>query len=294
MTSSDSPLKIYSRKQNTLASEVSFSGIGIHTGQCVYMRFIPAPENTGRIFRRTDLPGSPEIPASLDYVIDTNRSTSIGIGGVRIYTVEHVLAALAAYKVDNLYIEISNVEPPVASGGSIEFVEMIEKAGLLTQDAEQPIVQLKAPIYQSEGDIHLVALPYHEYRISYTLSYPDNPALKSQYRSFAIDPNSFKKELAPSRTFSLYKEVSALMDKGLIKGGSLANAVIIHDEVIFSKGGLFYDDEPVRHKMLDMVGDFSLLGFDLIAHFISIRSGHGPNFAFAKKIMEEINSENMV
>lgn len=281
-------LKPSFRRQHTLADEVSFSGIGIHTGQCVHMRFIPAGVNKGIVFRRTDIPDALDIPAKLEYVLDTSRSTTIGIGKVLIHTVEHVLAALKAYQVDNLIIEVSNLEPPVGSGGSAEFVDMIEQVGVVEQNGTVPCVKLNRPIYWSEGDIHLVALPSEKYQISYTLSYPNTEALKSQFCSFIIDNVTFKRELAPCRTFSLYDEVSFLMDRGLIKGGSLDNAVVIKGNAVFSKGGLYFDDEMVRHKMLDVVGDLSLIDFDLIAHIISIKSGHASNFAFAKKIVQEL------
>lgn len=233
------------------------------------------------------------IPAKVGFVSDTSRSTTIGIGRVNIHTVEHVLAAVKAFNIDNLFIEVSNLEPPVASGGSEEFVAMIDEAGVEEQGKDTPIYEIKTPVYYSEGDIHLVALPCDHYRISYTLSYPGNPALKSQYRSFAIDTETFKKEIAPCRTFSLYEEVSYLMDKGLIKGGSLDNAVIIKGDVIFSKGGLHFEDEMVRHKILDLVGDLLLVGVDFRAHIIAIRSGHETNYAFAKKILNAITRESL-
>lgn len=280
------------RKQHTLCQDVSFSGIGIHTGQTVTMRFVPAKEGTGILFKRTDLPNLPLIPATIEYVCDTARSTTIGVGSVKIHTVEHVLAAIAAYQVDNLIIEVSNIEPPVGNGSSDIFVEMIEKAGIQEQETPSSTVSLHKPLYWSEGDIHIVALPSDEYRISYTLNYPETRALKSQYYSTSITPEIFKKEIAPCRTFSLYEEVSMLIDRGLIKGGSLDNAVIIKDDIVFSKNGLFFPNEMCRHKMLDIVGDLSLVGFNFQAHVIAIRSGHASNFAFAKKLYKSITMEN--
>lgn len=206
------------RVQSTLKQPVKFDGIGIHSGKNAHMRFVPAKEGTGILFKRTDLPGQPVIPANIEYVCDNSRSTNIGLGDVRILTVEHVLAALRAYEIDNLIIELSSVEPPVGNGSSDVFIEMIEKAGIQQQNDHIPLVKLESPVYYSEGDIHLVALPSDEYRISYTLDYPDCPALKSQYFSMAVTPANFKKEISPCRTFSLYKEVAYLMDKGLIKG----------------------------------------------------------------------------
>ncbi len=280
------------RKQRTLKSSPSFSGIGVHTGQIVTLRFRPAPEGTGIIFRRTDLPGTPEIPAALEYVCDTLRCTTIGVGAVRINTIEHVMAALKAYQIDNLIVEIDGIEPPVGNGSSDVFVEMIETAGIKEQKAAAPIIRLQEPVHWSEGDIHLVALPHAGYKISYTLNYPDVPALRAQFHSIQITKDSFKEELAPCRTFSLYKEIAYLMDKGLIKGASLSNGIAIDHDVVFSKEGLFFPNEPVRHKILDMVGDFGLIGFDFEAHLIAIRSGHTSNHALAKKIYDSLTREN--
>lgn len=280
------------RKQRTLKNAASFSGIGLHTGEEVSMRFLPAKEGTGVIFKRTDLSSAPIIPATVEYVCANSRNTTLGIADIRIHTVEHVLAALRAYHIDNICIEIHGIEPPVGNGSSDVFVTMIEEAGILEQNATVPIVKLLNPVYWSEGEIHLVALPYDGYRISYTLNYPDTKILKSQYFSTIIDSETFKKQIASCRTFSLYEEVSALMDRGLIKGASLDNAVVIKDEVILSKDGLFFPDEMVRHKILDVVGDLSLVGIDFHAHVIAIRAGHASNVAFAKKIFNYITTEN--
>lgn len=284
--------KIHCRKQKTLSNPIEFSGIGIHTGEVVTMRFCPAKEGAGISFKRVDLPSQPIIPATVEYVCDTSRSTTIGIGNVRIHTVEHVLAALSANNIDNLSIEINSIEPPVGNGSSDIFVEMVEEAGVIEQDGIVPIVTLQKPVYWSENDIHLAAIPYDGFKISYTLHYPETKALKAQFYSLLVDDKSFKREIAPCRTFSLYEEVSFLMDKGLIKGGSLDNAVIIKDDAVFSKNGLFFPDEMVRHKILDMIGDFSLVGFDFHAHVIAIRSGHASNFAFAKKLYNYITMES--
>lgn len=279
------------RKQQTLKDCASFSGIGIHTGKEVGLRFCPAKEGTGIIFKRIDLPGQPIIPATVEYVQDTSRSTTIGIKDIRIHTVEHVLAAVKAYKIDNLCIEITNIEPPVGNGSSDVFVEMIEKVGVREQEHSLPIVKIQHPVYWSEGDIQLIALPYAGYRISYTLSYPHSPFLRSQFHSVFIDEENFKNEIASCRTFSLSKEISFLIDQGFIKGGSLDNAVVITDDAILSKGGLFFPDEMARHKILDLIGDLSLIGFDFYAHIIAIRSGHASNFAFAQNLLTYITTE---
>lgn len=256
------------------------------------MRFVPAKEGSGILFKRVDLPGQPTIPATIEYVCDTARSTTIGIGDVRIHTVEHVLAAIYAYQIDNLIIEVTSIEPPVGNGSSDVFVEMIERAGIVQQSAEKQVVELQRPIHFSEGDIHLVALPADEYRISYTLSYPNSSALKSQFHTTTVSPISFKDEIAPCRTFSLWEEISMLIDRNLIRGGSLDNAVVIKGNAILSKNGLFFPNEMCRHKILDMIGDLSLVGIDFRAHIIAIRSGHPSNFALAKKLFHYITMEN--
>lgn len=286
-------MKIISRAQNTIKEAVSYSGIGIHTGRIVAIRFVPAECGTGVVFKRVDLPGLPEVPASLEYVCDTSRSTTIGVANVRIHTVEHVLAAVRAFQIDNLIIEISSIEPPIGSGSSDVFVDMLEQAGVVPQSASLPVVYLKQPVYWSEGDIHVVGIPDEKYRISYTLHYPDSKVLQCQYRSFEINKKNFCKELAPCRTFSEYKEVEMLMDRGLIKGGSLDNAVVINDDVILSKEGLFFHDEMVRHKILDMVGDLSLVGMDFRAHIIASRSGHFSNVSFAKILFQTLTRETI-
>ena len=280
------------RKQRTLRDTTSFSGIGIHTGKEVGLRFCPAKEGTGIVFKRIDLPGRPEIPATVEYVQDTSRSTTIGIKDIRIHTVEHVLAAIKAYNIDNLCIEITSIEPPVGNGSSDVFVEMIEKVGVLEQEHTVPIVKIQQPVYWAEGDIQIIALPYEGYRISYTLSYPSIAFLRGQFHSVIVNEENFKNEIAPCRTFSLYAEISTLMDRGLIKGGSLDNAVVIKDDVILSKGGLFFPNEMARHKVLDLIGDLALIGFDFHAHIIAIRSGHASNFSFAKQLLKQITMEN--
>jgi UDP-3-O-[3-hydroxymyristoyl] N-acetylglucosamine deacetylase len=286
-------IKTVCRYQRTISSPVSFSGIGIHTGTKVSIRFCPEKEGAGIYFKRIDLPSQPKIPATLEYVCDTSRSTSLGIADVRIHTVEHVLSAVRAFNIDNLCIEISSIEPPVGNGSADVFVKMLEEAGIKEQEATTPIVKIQQPVFWTEDDIHIVALPYDGYRISYTLSYPDNKILKGQFHSVLVTKYNFIQEISPCRTFSKYEEITALMDRGLIKGGSLDNAVVIKDDVVFSKEGLFFPDEMVRHKILDMIGDLTLVGFDFHAHIISIRSGHRTNIAFARKLFNAITTEKI-
>jgi UDP-3-O-[3-hydroxymyristoyl] N-acetylglucosamine deacetylase len=277
------------RRQRTIKSPVAFAGIGIHTGQEVKMRFLPAEENFGIAFRRTDLPETPLIAATVANVCDTSRSTTIGIGKIRVHTVEHVLAAIRAMEIDNLVIEVSNLEPPIGNGSSDVFIDMLEEAGSEEQLAVMRSYYLQEPLFFSDKDISIVALPSDVYQISYTLSYPGHPVLDAQFYSFLLSGEAFKREIAPCRTFSLYEEIAPLINSGLIKGGSLDNAVVVKDDAVISKDGLFFANEMVRHKILDMIGDLSLMGRHFFAHIIAIRAGHAANFSFAQKLLKAIS-----
>jgi len=280
------------RQQKTIGSVQSYSGIGIHSGQEVEIRFVPAREGEGVFFRRMDLPGCPVVPATVEYIVDTSRGTTIAIGDVKIQTIEHVLAALRAYEIDNICVELSSCEPPAGNGSSDVFVEMIDRAGTIEQELRAPIVSIKKPIWWSSNNIHIIGLPHDEYKISYTLHYPKNQALGSQYFDFLLSQENFCSQIAPCRTFALYEEISYLMDKGLIQGGSLANAVVVKQEAIISKGGLYFPDEAVRHKVLDLVGDLSLVGMPFTGHIIAIMSGHTSNCAFAEKLYHHLTTES--
>ncbi|MBS0654661.1 MAG: UDP-3-O-acyl-N-acetylglucosamine deacetylase, partial [Verrucomicrobia bacterium] len=202
------------------------------------------------------------------------------------------LAAVRAYEIDNLCIEISAGEPPAGNGSSDVFVEMIEQAGVVEQDAHVSIRKITQPLFLTEGDIHIVGLPSDEYRISCTLHYPQARMVGSQYYSTVLTSENFKRELAPCRTFSLYEEVSHLIDRGLIKGASLENGVVVMDDAIVSKGGLYFPNEMVRHKMLDLIGDLSLIGINFTGHIIAIKPGHSTNFRFAQKLYHHLSLEN--
>jgi UDP-3-O-[3-hydroxymyristoyl] N-acetylglucosamine deacetylase len=260
------------RLQRTLKKAVTFSGIGLHTGREVEITFVPAEKNFGIKFCRVDLPHRPIIPADVKQVFDTTRSTTIGDKNVSIQTVEHVLAALKAYKIDNLSVEIRGIEPPIGNGSSSMFVEMLEEGGILEQSEQKPVFKIQEPICWAQEDVYITAFPYDGYRISYTLNYSHSQILSSQFYSVEVTSETFKKEIASCRTFGLYKEISYLLNRGLIKGASLENAVVILDEVVLSKGGLFFPNEMVRHKILDMIGDLSLIGVEFEAHVVALRA----------------------
>jgi len=256
------------------------------------MSLRPAPENTGIIFKRIDLPGNPEVPAFVENVKETTRSTILAKDGTIIRSVEHVLSALKAYEIDNVIIEINAVEVPVGDGSAGPFVEMIERCGVNCQVQEKKLFRLSTPIFWSQGNVHLVGLPSDDLRVSYTLSYPNSNLLRSQFYSFHVNEEAYKEEIAPSRTFSLYEEIIPLIENGEVKGGNLDNGVIIKgDSVINPEGLRFQHDEMVRHKILDLIGDLSLVGENFLAHIIAIRSGHFSNVAFAREIANYIKLE---
>ena len=290
---SSSFAKRLSKKQQTLKNSVSISGVGLFSGETAKLTLRPGSNDSGVIFQRMDLPGKPMIRATCDFVQNTPRCTILGDNKISIQTVEHLLAALKGMEIDNVIVEVSAAEVPILDGSSAPFVEMIEKAGVAVQSAMRPVLKLKTPISWSLGDVHLIALPSDEYRISYTLHYPHSTLLGSQYYSIALTKSGFKKEIAPSRTFCLYEEITPMIDKGFIKGGRLENAVIIRDEKIMNPEGVRFEDEMVRHKILDLIGDLSLVPSLFTAHIVAIRSGHASNVAFGKELARHLIRENL-
>ena len=209
----------------------------------------------------------------------------------RFKLVEHILSALKAFDLDNVIIEIDGPEIPSCDGSALPFVEMIQKVGVLSQTATKRVHHLEAPVFWSKGDVHLVALPAEEFRISYTLNYPNSELLRSQFYTIHVNEETYKQEIAPARTFSLYEEVVPLIEKGNIKGGRLDNAVIIKGDSILNPEGVRYRDEMVRHKILDLIGDLSLVDKTFHAHVIAIRSGHFSNTSFAKELVNNFKME---
>jgi UDP-3-O-[3-hydroxymyristoyl] N-acetylglucosamine deacetylase len=268
--------------QKTIKREVIASGIGLFTGEQVSIKIVPAPQNYGIVFQRVDLPGKPEIPAQLDFVREAPRCTRLATPKASIHMVEHLLSALCALGVDNAKIEVTGPEILAADGSAKLFVDLIEKAGLESQKSPHQFMQIAEPLYWSEGEVHLVALPADDFRISYTMHYPHSPLLRSQFFTLSLTPDRFKNEIAACRTFSLYEEILPFIEKGMIKGGGLENALVIKNDQILNPEGARFPDEMVRHKVLDLIGDLSLLGMRIKGHIISVRSGHSSNVAFAK------------
>lgn len=278
-------------KQKTLKKSVSISGNGLFTAKKATLKIHPASPNTGFLFQRSDLPDRPIIKADLDHVVSTPRCTILGNKYFTIHTVEHVLAALEGLGIDNALLELSGPEIPILDGSAHRFVEAILSAGLIEQEEERDLHFLKSPVYWSNGDVHLVAIPSEEFSISYTLHYPQSKMLSSQYFQAKIDPSFFRKEIAPCRTFCLYEEIVPFIENGLIKGGGLDNAVIIKDDRVINPEGVRFPDEMARHKILDLVGDLSLIPEPFVAQIIAICSGHASNIAFARELYNHIETE---
>jgi UDP-3-O-acyl N-acetylglucosamine deacetylase len=281
------------KPQRTIKKKSSYSSIALHTGENAKISFLPAPADYGIEFVRLDLPHKPRVKAALANVTGVTRGTTIEQNGVKVHTVEHVLAALMGYGIDNLIIEMDASEPPVGDGSSLPFVEMIQTSGIEEQPHPKQCFRLLKPVYYEENDVSLVAIPYSGFKISFTLSYKDTQ-IKDQFYSLDITEKSFVEQIAPCRTFCFYDEVAYLMEKGLIKGGSLDNAVVVGKDAIFSKERLRFPDECVRHKILDLMGDLYLLGRPLLAHVMAIKSGHGMNFQFAKRLSSAIAQEHVI
>ena len=273
-------------KQRTIVRPVSVSGRGLHSGNESTATFKPAPVNTGVIFYRTDLPERPAIPADIEHVVDTSRGTTIGLNGIKVLTVEHVLAAIVGLGIDNVAVELNANELPVGDGSAKPFVDVLLDAGLAVQDAERKSVAITEPVTYRDKDITVTMLPADELRLSFTIDYP-NKMIGTQYLSVVITQSTFVSEIAPARTFCSLHEVEYLQAQGLIKGGSLDNAIVIGDDDILNNE-LRFDDEFVRHKILDLLGDMFLLGKFLKAHIIAIKSGHAAHVELARRVRERL------
>lgn len=267
--------------QKTIKNEISLSGIGIHTGKKINLKLIPAQRDTGIVFFRKDKELS--VKAKLPFVVDTSFATTIGIDGVRIRTVEHLLAALYAFGITNLIIEIDGAEVPVLDGSAMDFVMAILAAGLAKQGKTLPLIKITKPVFYEESHSKIMAKPYKGFRISYKIFY-EHPLIGEQYFSLDINEQTFVREIAPARTFGFLKDVHYLFKNGLAKGGSLQNTVVLDESGVVGNS-LRFRDEFVRHKILDAIGDLSLIGYPVEGHFIFERGGHTSHINFIKKLL---------
>ena len=272
--------------QHTLGKSSAMSGVSLHTGEKVTLRLQAAPVDYGIKFKRKDLEGEPTIDAKIENLKTVERATTIGEGAMRVHTVEHVLAALSAMGVDNATIEMDANEPPIGDGSARAYVELIKKAGIVPQEAPRRIFTVQEPIHiETKNGSLLVVLPDEKFRVSCTQAGPDGRF--TQYFSTEITPATFEREIASARTFVFYEDVQQLMEKNLIKGGSLENAIVIRGEAVLSKEPLRFADEFVRHKILDILGDLALCGHRIRGHVVAVKPGHGPNAELSRAIARE-------
>jgi UDP-3-O-[3-hydroxymyristoyl] N-acetylglucosamine deacetylase/3-hydroxyacyl-[acyl-carrier-protein] dehydratase len=273
-------------KQRTLSRTVSVKGNALHTGEAVTLTLKPAPVNHGVIFKRVDLNGSPEIQPRVDHVTDLVRATTIQAGHAKIHTVEHVLSALSGCGVDNVIVEMNASEPPILDGSARPFVNLIIEGEPVEQDRERDYYTLDAPVSVARGNSSIIALPYDGLKISCTSA--DDRGTHTQHMSMSIDPETYVTQIAPARTFTFYEDIEELLRLGKIRGGSLDCAVVIKGDKVMSKEPLRFKDEFVRHKILDIIGDVSLLGMPLKAHIVAIRPGHAINAELTKVLFDRL------
>lgn len=262
------------------------SGVGLHGGGRVELTFTPAAPNSGIRFRRVDLEGKPEIEARVEHVGDTTRSTTLSRGNARVHTVEHILAAFTGCGVDNAIVDLDGSEAPIGDGSSLPYVRMIQQAGVLPQAEPRQPYQITEPIELVSGDTTMVALPHD--RLKITCTHADRSGRYTQVYSVEVTPESWARELAPARTFCFFEEIEALVKNGLIKGGSLENAVVIRDDAVLTTEPLRFEDEFVRHKILDIIGDLTLVGRPIQGHIVAVRPSHGANCELARRIVEQM------
>jgi len=275
-------------KQKTIKKECVFSGIGLHTGNDVQMKCLPADENSGINFIRVDLPGQPKIKVnSLNIHIDTSmpRCTAIGKGEEAIYTVEHFMSVLCGLSISNLNIEINATELPGLDGSGINFLKEIKKAGIVEQNSDASFFEIKEPIGVELNGCSIFMVPAADFKISYTLDY-DHPVLRSQFFSAVIDDQTYEKEIAPCRTFCLEKEADDLRARGLGQGANYDNTLVVGKRGVI-KNKVRFPDEFARHKVLDFIGDLYLMGMPIRGHVFAVKSGHTLNIKLLKKILKQ-------
>ena len=305
------------RKQQTISRPASCTGIGLHTGVECTITFKPAPEDYGIRFIRTDIKNCPEIKADIDHVVDISRGTTIEEKKVRINTVEHALAAVSGLRIDNVSIELTSKEPPVMDGSAKDFVEVLLTSGIVSQEHERNVLEIRRAVNYTDPyrDIDIHVIPSDRFRVTFMVEYP-LPSLGTQYEAIYNMAEDFAVEVAPARTFCFLSEVEMLKENGLIKGGSLDNAVVLIDKlldrseinrlrdlfdieenIITGANGILngkilrFRNEPVRHKTLDLIGDLALLGIPIKGHVTAARAGHASNVEFVKTLKREYSQE---
>ena len=279
------------KAQRTLRRSISCAGIGLHSGREVRLSLEPASADAGIRFRRCDL-GGLEVPATVQHVGGINYATGLTLDAVKVDTVEHLLAALVSLGIDNVVVELSSPEVPIMDGSASPFIAMIEQAGVRQLGAARRYLKVLRPLSLSRGDKSIAIYPSDHFKVTYSIAF-DHPLLQHQSKTIEITDTSFVEEIAPARTFTFLKEVDMLRQQGLALGGSLDNAIVIGETGVLN-GALRFEDEFVRHKILDVIGDMALLGYPLVGHLVAHRGGHALHTAFAAHVLEDVNAWTLV
>jgi UDP-3-O-[3-hydroxymyristoyl] N-acetylglucosamine deacetylase len=274
--------------QRTLKNVIRATGVGIHTGEKVFMTLRPAPVNTGIIFRRTDLDSAREVPAFATNVGDTSMNTTLEVDGIRVATVEHLMSAFAGLGIDNAYVDLSNAEVPIMDGSAGPFVFLIQSAGIEEQSAAKRFIRVLEPVEVRRDDKWARLDPYDGFRVSFKIDF-NHPVFRSHQSFASVDfsTTSYLKEIARARTFGFMRDIEMLRERNLVLGGSMDNAVVLDDYRVLNEDGLRYEDEFVKHKVLDAIGDLYLLGHGLIGAFSGYKSGHELNNLLLRSLLEQ-------
>ena len=275
-------------RQRTLKNVIRATGVGLHSGKKVYMTLRPAPVDTGIVFVRTDLEPEVKIPARADNVADTTLCTALSAGGAKVATVEHLMSALAGLGIDNAYVDLSAPEVPIMDGSAGPFVFLIQSAGISEQNAPKKFIRVKREITVSDGDKEASFRPHQGFKVAFSIDF-DHPVFEDQTQTATVDfsTTSFVKEVSRARTFGFMRDLEYLRSHNLALGGSLDNAIVVDDYRIVNEGGLRYDDEFVKHKVLDAIGDLYQLGHSLIGEFRGVKSGHALNNQLCRALLAQ-------
>lgn len=279
--------------QRTLRSTVSCTGVGLHSGTPITLTLRPAPANSGIVFVRSDLEEPVEIPARAEFVVDTTMATTIAQGNVKVSTIEHLMAALAGMGIDNCRVEVSGPEVPIMDGSAAPFVYLIESAGIELQRKMKRFLVIRKPVTVVDGDKEARFLPASQFSVSFTIDF-DHPLISKQSYRMDFSDRFFQREIARARTFGFYREVEMMKQMGLARGGSLENAIVIDDFSILNPDGLRFPDEFVRHKILDSIGDVSLIGMPVIGHLVANKSGHMLNHKLVMEVLADPTTHEII
>ncbi len=282
-------------RQRTLRNSIKATGIGLHTGKKVYMTLRPGPIDSGIVFRRVDMTPVREVPAYSDYVSDTTMCTALECDGARVSTVEHLLSAMAGLGIDNAIVELSAEEVPIMDGSAGPFVFLIQSAGIEEQDAAKQFIRIKRPVTVTDGDKKASLVPFDGFKVNFSISF-DHPVFSDRTVDAAVDfsSTSFVREVSRARTFGFMHEIEYLRSQGFALGGSVDNAIVVDQYRILNEDGLRYEDEFVKHKILDAIGDLYLLGKSLIGEFQAYKSGHSLNNQTLKALIEQEDAWEVV